>query len=1101
MKDKLLKIGIKEIKTSFKRFLSLLIMSMLGVGVFVGISATSPDMTKSLDNYYDKTDTYDIKLLSTLGFSENTINELKDIKGTKSIIGTKSIDKLTSVKEKEFVVKYIEINNDINKIEIKQGRSPKKGEVLVEEKLLERLNLNIGDTLSIDENSSLKQSKFKIVGTVKSPLYIGNLTPAANRGNTTISSGRVDYYAYIDSSSFDMDYDTEVYITVTKAKKEITDSKNYLSFINKTTKDIKNNKSFIEESRYNELYNQGKKEIDKEKELNEQKLNTAYEKLSSTRQELSNGKRELDSKKEVLDSAEIQLLSAKKQLDETKNKLDLGNQELISSKQELDIAKEQIDQGIEEINQQVAPYITYDDIKNAKNIYDQFMENVPTKEDAISYIPDTVPYYNEIVSAINYIYDTDPNTIRTIITDPTVIDSIKAQIPTTVPYYDDIITGLDYYKTYSTEILDGIDKVNRLVDADNKYEEGINKYNEGQQEYNDGLNKYNEAYTKYLSSLNEYNAGKALYEEGLNSYYSGYNLYQKGLEEYARSRSLFDEKIRDAYKQLDSIEKCNLYTYTRLDDKDYSGYMEDGKSIANLAKVFPTIFFIVAVLISLISMSRMVEEDRIEIGTLKSLGFSNRHIRKKYLLYSFSATLLGGIIGSILGFYLLPYYIFGLYRLLFVIEDFSIYYDMHYIILGIIISLVCICGTTLLTVNKVVKEKPSDLMRPKAPKNGKRVLMERIGFIWKRLNFSKKVTIRNLFRYKKRVLMTIVGILGCTALMLTGFGIRDSIVDIPDEQYKKVLHFSDMIYVNQNNEGDIDKYFTSSNIKNYTKTYMLAGNVKNYNTNLFVPSNDSKLENTLSLRELSSKEKLSLSDGDIYISDKLAELANKKIGDIITFIDSNGKHYDLKITNIYENYAGNYILMNQNTYEKEFGKYTTNVVYVNLNDIKKETSWLKSLMAKKEVMSVISSKTTLKNVEDMLKTLDSVVLLLIILSGALSLVVLYNLAIININERTREIATLKVLGFTDKEVDNYINKETIIITIIGIVLGLICGVFLTSWMVKTVEVDMVRFINKINPISFIITALIILLFTLVVNIVTHFTLKKIDMIESLKSVE
>ena len=1000
MKNKLLKIGLTEVKSSFKRFLSLFVMSMLGVGVFVGLTATAPDMTKSLDSYYDKSNLYDMRFLSTLGFSDSTIDEFKNVKGVSKVSGYHSKDLITMFNDEEYVVRYIEVPTDINKIELKSGKLPKNNnEVLVEEELLKRNNLKIGDTINTENNDVFSSNSLKIVGTVKSSLYIGNLTPAASRGNTTIGTGKVDYYAYMLKSSFNMDYYTDLYLTVDNAEDEITDSEEYLSLVNKTKKDIQSKKSFIEDSRYKEIYKQAEDKIKEEERVNGKKLDDAKAELDNAKVKLSNGYSELDNTNKLLSDSKNKLDSSKLLLDNSKIELDSGKKELDNKKALLDSAKSQIDSGKEEVNNTLSPIgIEYDDVRRAKEGIDRIVEQIPTEEEVIAYIPTTLIRYDDVVLAIHELYELNlSNRLKDIITDPNTVDEVIALIPTNVDYYDEIVEGLNIYKEYSSKIVEYAEKVNDLVEADEQYEAGMLQYQEGYNKYLEGLNKYNDGYNKYLSGLRQYEEGYSKYQEGLNTYYSNFNIYNNSLEEYYKSRKLFEDKIKDAYKELDKIDECELYIYTRLDDKDYSGYMEDGNSIKNLSELFPTIFFIVSVLISLISMSRMVEDDRVEIGTLKSLGFGNEHIRLKYVIYSASATLLGGLVGSAWGFFLLPKYIFGLYKMLFVIDTFVIDYDFTYIILGIGISLLCICGTTIITINKVVSEKPSELMRPKAPKNGKNVFLEKIPFIWNRLNFSKKITVRNLIRYKKRIFMTVIGILGCTALTLTGFGIRDSIVKIPDIQFNNILTFSDIIYLTGNSEdSEITKLLQQDSIDNYTKSMMMVGNVKTYNTNLFVPEDKDSIFNTLKLYDVDTKAKLELDDNTIYVSDKLADLVNKKNGDTIKFSESSGKTHSFKITKVFENYAGNYIVMNKNTYESIIGPYNTNVIYINLKEDTDEEKIQNDFMDNSNVMSVVSSKTMVENVDNMLKTLDSVVLILILLSGTLTLVVLYNLAIINI---------------------------------------------------------------------------------------------------------
>lgn len=1078
--------SVREIKSSFKRFLSLLVMSMLGVGVFVGIKMASPDMMASLDKYYDDNNVYDIKVISTLGLISDDVNQIKNLKGVKNVYPSYSKDVLVNINNSESVIKVMSVTDDVNQIDLKNGRMPKNNnEIVVEESMLKNENIKLGDTIKLNDKDTFKETKLTVVGTVKSPLYITSSTGSMGRGNTNLGTGKINYYTYVPSDNFNTDYYTEIYVTVDNAKNKVTNSKEYNKLVDNTLDEIDKIKKDRENARYEEIYNKINDEIVKQENEGQAKLNAAKVSLDNANSKLASGKKELDSSKVKLDQGIVRLNDTKKRLDSARNTLD-------ATKLTLETAKLEILNGENEINNELNNYgITLDDIYNVK----ETLENV-NKDDLISKIPEDTPNYQTIVNIINQLdIKSLENQIKDLINNKDVVDNIIDNIPEDTPYYDEIVKVLGFYKDNQDKVIELIDSLEKLDDAKTKYDEGLALYNEGEKEYNDG-------YATYLNYYNEYQNGLSLYNNGLRTYNSNLNLYNSKITEYYESKNMFDLKIIEAKKKLDEIPKCTWYTYSRIDDTGYSSFIDDGKSVSNLSKIFPTIFFVVAILISLISMSRMVEDDRGLIGTLKSLGFSNKHIRKKYLLYSGIATLSGGIIGAALGFFLLTRYIWNIYKILFNVPVFKYDFNPTNTIIGITIAVVCICGTTLLTIRKVVKEKPSDLMRPKAPSNGKRVILEHIPFIWKRINFSNKITIRNLFRYKKRVLMTIVGILGCTALMLAGFGIRDSIVRIPEKQYKDVFNFDEMIYVTNQNNEEFDVVFNNKHIKNsvYTNmdTSMMAGG---YSVNTFVPYDENELEQILNLRDLKTGKKLKLKDDEVIISDKLAQLVNKKEKDKITLKSADGKTYTFVISAVCENYVGHYVFMNKNTYEKNIGDYKTNIVYLKIDDLKNEKQLSTALLKNDNIMGVISVDATISSVDDMLKSLNSVVAILIVLSGALSFVVLYNLSYINISERKREIATLKVLGFTDKEVDRYITKETIILTIIGIMLGLLFGIFLNNVILNTVEIEMVRFLRNIDWISYVITALIVISFTLIVNKIIHFALKKIDMIESLKSVE
>lgn len=1138
-KDRIKTISNREIKYSLKRFLSLLIMSMLGVGVFVGIKMASHDMIKSLDTYYDNTNSYDIKILSTLGLTNDDIKSLRNIDGVKEVYGSYSKDVMVENKDKELVIKVIGITKNINKIDIIKGRLPKNNkETIIEEYFFEEEGLNLGDNITIKDEDTFNETTLEIVGIVKSPLFITAMSPRSNRGNTNLGTGKVNYYMYVNNSNFNLDYYTESYITLDNSKEELTNSKEYKDIVNITLTNINKIKKERETTRYNEIYNKINNEIKKEEDKYLTEFNNAKLQLDTANGELINAKEKLDNSKIELDNASIELEKTKNELDIAKEELDNNEKELNFAKEELDnnelklkLAKEEIDNAKESINNELLKYnLTLEDINDFRNLknnlsYETIKElvdknslyyeeiiisidkleelklldnifnlinNDNLKEELINKIPTDIENYEEIINIINKIYNIN-------------IEDIINNLNPNIPNYDKIINILNNYN----KLKQLIDILEKLEQAEKEYNEGLIQLNNYKKEYEDGVillnnykEEYNNGYNTYLDYYNQYEKGIEEYSNGLKLYESNYNLYNSKLEEYYNSKKLFDLKMIEAKKELDKIPKPNWYIYERLDNTEYSGFIDDSNSIANLAKIFPVIFYAVAILISLVSMSRMVEEDRLEIGTLKSLGFNNRHIRKKYLIYSGSATLIGGIIGSILGFTLLPLYVWNIYKLLYDIPVFK--YDLNptNTIIGILLAIISICGTTLITIRKVVKEKPSELLRPKSPSNGKRILLERIKFIWNRINFSNKIMFRNLFRYKKRALITIGGILGCTSVMLVGFGIRDSVIDIPNIQYNDIFHFDEMVYLNSNISNDeLNNIFSNDNIKVRVNTYMTNVNVDNYQVNLLVIENENNINNILSLKNKNTNKLLKLKDNEIIISDKLSDLTNKKIKDNIIFKTNDNINYQFKISSIFENYVGHYIIMNKNTYEKYIDKFNTNISYLKLNNLKEEEKLAKELLKKENVITILSVNSTIESVNDSLGSLNSVVIILILLSAALSFVVLYNLANINISERKREIATLKVLGFNDKEVDNYIMREMNILTIIGIILGLIIGTFLTYIIVDTVEIEMVRFLHKVNITSYIITSILILVFSLIINKIIHYALKKIDMIESLKSVE
>lgn len=835
MKKALLKDSLKEIKNTYKRFISILLMAFLGVGFFAGIRATSPDMVDTIDEYYDEQNVYDIQVISTLGLTNEDAEEISKIENVETVQGSYEKDGKIDIEGSEKVAKIISLGQ-LNQPLLLNGNLPQnEDECLVEETFLTANNKQIGDTIILDvektttddgeKNNYLNQEEVKIVGTIQSPLYISR-----DRGTSNLGAGKVNYYVYIPEENINAkDLYTSIYIQVKDAKKYTTSSDEYEEYIETVKADIENIKESREEARQNELIE-------------------------------------------------------------------------------------------------------------------------------------------------------------------------KAQI-------------------------------------------------------------------------------EAMKQNILN------------------------------------IEKPTWYILDRNSNAGYVSFIQDTQSIENIGKVFPIVFFIVATLISLTSMTRMVEEQRMQLGTLKALGYSKFQITTKYIIYASLACIIGAVLGMCVGFILLPKVIWMMYGLMYQMTDISISFNLKYGAIGLILISICIIGATVYTVIKELINSPAILMRPKAPKSGNRVLLERLPFIWNRLNFSKKVTARNIFRYKKRFFMTVIGILGCTALILTGFGIKDSVMKIIPNQFDNVFMYDLQITLKENladSEIDdfLDKILQKEEIEKVGKVYMTSGVVSNGETKedvqIIVPYDEEELEGIINIKDINKEERVSLKENEICLTDKGAQLLDVKAGDTIILKDNDENEVQVKISNIVENYVGHYVFMSKQTYENLYSQiYKSNVILTKNIDLSsdEEDSLVSNIMNQNEVSSVTNISSLSRTIEDMMSLLNYVVIVLIVSAGLLAFVVLYNLANVNISERIRELATIKVLGFYDKEVYNYVAKETIILTVIGIILGLIGGYFLNYYIMGTCEINMLRFSKTINPISYVYAAGITILFTIIVNIATYFSLKKIDMIESLKSVE
>ena len=819
MKTKLLKHIFMKIKDNYKRFLSLICMAFLGVGFYAGIQSSSPDMLKTLDNFYDENNVYDISVISNVGLTEDDLLKLSKIKNVELAINIQEKDTYLEIEENNYVVKLIEYNSQMNNVYIKEGRLPKNNnEVSVDNSLLENNNLKLGDSITIDGK------KYSIVGNVISPLYF-----SAERPNSNLGSGKVDYYIYVYKDTLDLQAYSNIYITVKGAKKYLTNSDSYKKLINNVKKNI----------------------------------------------------------------------------------------ELIKDKQQ--------------------------DIR-----YDELYSNI-----------------------------------------------------------------IETSETYGISIDE----------------------------------------SKFI--------------------------------------------------------KPKWYIYDRLDNTSYKELINASDNLKKIGNIFPIIFFAISVLVSLISMMRMIEEDRVENGTLKSLGYNSFHITLKYVIYSLLATTIGSSVGAIFGSYIIPNVIWNIYKKIFFIPKFIYLLKSDYNALGLWICILCICGTSVIVCIKNLREVPANLMRPKAPKSGKKILLERINFIWKKLKFSDKITIRNIFRYKSRVITTILGIAGCTALILAGFGLKDSIKDVTDFQFNNIIKYDKLLMTNESiNQIDIEKELLNDDkVENFTnvntQNIKVLFNDEEQEVTMITPDDFNSISKSISLIDLKTNNVIdNISDNSCIISEKTAKLLDIDVGDKISLLDNDNNKYDIKVSYIIKNYINQYLYINKNTYNNLFNNYKINSILISLKDKDKNSKEFdKKYISNGYALTIVDNDDMKNSMNDMLGSIDSIVAILIIAAASLAFVVLYNLSNINISERKREIATLKVLGFYPSEVDKYINRETVLLTILGIVIGLLFGSYLSHFIISTCEPDYIMFDRHVYTLSYFYSLFITVIFTIIVTIVTHFNLKKINMVTSLKNVE
>lgn len=640
----------------------------------------------------------------------------------------------------------------------------------------------------------------------------------------------------------------------------------------------------------------------------------------------------------------------------------------------------------------------------------------------------------------------------------------------------------------------------KLADGEKEIADNEKKLADGEKEITDNEKKLQDAAKDLKKGEKDLADGKKEYEDA-----------QKDAEDEIAENQ---QKLDDAKKELEDLEKPEWMVTDREDLPEYTDYGDNADRLRNIGQVFPVIFFLVAALISLTTMTRMVEEQRTQIGTLKALGYKKSAIAAKYICYAFFATLLGSVLGMLIGEKIIPYIIITAYGIMYhnVANTISIDYQPGFALIASAASVVCTVGATLFASGKELQETPASLMRPPAPKEGKRVLLERFTFIWKHLSFSWKSTIRNLFRYKKRLIMTVFGIAGSMGLMLVGFGLQDSISDIAAIQYRELQHYDGMVIedsdATEEEHEELFEYMKENeqiahcNRVQMTKISAPKGS-SNISIYLFVPESLSEFAKDVTLKNRITGETYELTDEGAAISEKTASLLGLKVGDMIP-LKKGDKEYKVRVAVITENYMSHYLYMTPRVYEQTFGEKPEyeNIVFTMQEDCKDDLEMAGTrILAYPGALSISYTSSLASQVDRMLSTLDAVILVLIVSAGMLAFVVLYNLNNINITERQRELATLKVLGFYDGEVSQYVLRENVILTVLGIMFGAVFGILIHRYVITTVEVDAVMFGRNIKLLSFLYSGILTSIFSIVVNGVMHFKLKTIDMVESLKSVE
>lgn len=1092
----------REISRTKARFLSIFAIIMLGVGFFAGIKATGPNMLYTAEHYYNDLKLMDLKVQSTLGLKQSDMDKLKQITEIDEIQPGYSAD--VSLGDSGKIAKVISYDpgNTLNQYVLTEGRMPEAAGEIVIDAGDRGDEFKLGDEITfthpnqeVDLKETFDNLTYKVVGKAKSPLYISSMS----RGTSSIGKGTADVFAVISEDDFKLPVFTEIYLTFKDTVGVAPYTPEYDEKISRHKEAVEQKLADMPQERLAEIRVEGQQKLDEAKD----KIENAKSQLADAEQELQDAKVKLsEGEQEYRDGvnklqAEIRQGQAK--LDEAAKKLDDGRAELKRNRQQLELGMSQLRTGQSQLDQQkseLAPKLSQGQelAKKLQQIANLDPSNLPEGQ------------RQELVAAAQA---ADPKL------GAAAAGFMEGELDGTV-----LQKATSAFQAGLNEATQELDKAQQKLDASRaelaqgqaKLQQAERQLLQGEAAWKQGTKELAEAKrdgeAKLADAQAELSRGQKEYEEG----------QQKFNEEKIKAeREIADgeKELAEGQKELDQLELPKVYVMDRSVNPGYTEYSDNADRLASIATAFPVFFFLIAALVSLTTMTRMVEEQRLQIGTLKALGYSNRDIMAKFLVYSTLASVAATAAGLALGFTLLPAIIYNAYGALYNLPDLSNRFYLSYSIISVVVAVLCTTVTAYVAARVELRSNASVLMRPRAPKSGSRIWLERLPWVWNRLSFIGKVTARNLFRYKQRMFMTVCGVAGCTALILTGFGLKDSIGNIAPMQYDKIMKYQAMVVFQEDN-GDngaleeYDKAISDMPIKmdtlDATQEAMTAAapGVNTQDVSLFVPNMPEQIDSFIVLKSPNNEQQLSLTDDGAIITEKLAKLFGLKVGSTFTIQNSDKDPFEIHVAGISENYTLHYVYMTPKYYEEIFDakpKVNSQLLRYDNSDPKWEDQIGESLTASERVAMVSFTSGVSDAFTDTLDSMNVVVVVLIVSAAALAFVVLYNLTNINVSERIRELSTIKVLGFYDKEVTMYIYRENVILTVLGIIAGSVGGVFLHRFVLLTAEVDAMMFSPVIHATSYGCAALLTLLFSAIVMASMHVKLKRIDMIEALKSVE
>lgn len=1138
------KMILREFRHSFSRFLAIFAIIALGVGFLAGLLATTPDMRYSMDQYYRQTNLMDLRIVSTMGLTKQDVEEIRSTEGVEDGMPSYTSDALVTLPSEDTAVARIhslpacreagepltsETSGYLNQLTLAEGRLPENpGECVIKPEHLSSENIPIGSTIKLsEENQNLEETfqttEYIVVGYVYSSYYA-----SIEKETSTVGNGTVGMVMFIPEQDFSLDVYTDMFVTLSDAKAldSLSDPSAYDAAVDPVVSTLEDLGQQRAPLRDKEIREEAQEKIDDaQKEFEEQKAD-AQKQLDDARAELDNGWQELDSAKQELSDGKLALEEARRQLEEAPGQISSGETEIQSSEETLAQGQAEYDAGWQEYQSQK---------QEAEAAFVQQEQDLGQKEDEYNVNKAALDLEKGKLDQAKAEIDAAKLSIEQL-RQQGLIQQAQQLEEQLKPKEEAYAAGFQQYREAKAQ-LDGykllLDQGRQTLEAakqeaQQKFEETEGQLAGAKKELDDGWLQLNSAKAELAQAKLELENGRRELEENQKTLDDAQlqiddseKQLEEGEAEYLKSKTEADQKlsdaqkeIDDAQKELDQLEPSEWMVLGRDTNVGYVSFDSNAEKVEAIAKVFPIFFFLVAALVVLTTATRMVDEERTQIGVMKALGYGKGKIAAQYLIYVAVATITGSLFGLLVGFYVFPTVIWNAYTIMYDLPALVIQFNWKYALLSSGAAILTTLLTTFWACYSSLKEAPSRLILPKAPKSGKRILLERVTPLWSRLSFIHKVTARNLFRYKKRFLMTVVGIAGCTALLLTGFGLQDSISDIVNLQFGEVLQYNLTITAKDSEKMKEDPAVQellddTGTVDRYLRIAQEGGdasaNGQSLDVYLFVPEEPDRLSQFVTLQDRKSKVPAEFEKDTVLLTEKAAERLGVAVGDTIT-VQRNDDHRQAEFTvgGVVENYVQNYIYLSPALYEEGYHTQPemNQTIAVVPDGSQENRDRITSAFLESDQVQAVSFTDDIKDsFQNTIKSIDFIVIVLIVSAGLLAFVVLYNLTNINITERQKEIATIKVLGFYDGEVSAYIYRETVLLTLIGTALGLLLGMGLHQFVIRTAEVDMVMFGRAVYWPSYVYSAVLTILFGMLVNLVMHHKLKKISMVESMKAPE